>query len=261
MQIPRISTTTIGIILLATGMGFGQTLTTEQGFVEAKKFLRQGENTASADYFYRAKAILTRYTSTEHFQALAEYYLGYTDYQLGVVVHRMEKKKAVAYLDSAVEHLEKAIEKDNDSAEAHALLSSCYGIQISFSPLKGIWLGPKSGSEMEKAKELSPENPRVALLGAIGIYNTPALFGGGKEKGLDSLMKAARLFDQWKTPDSLLPDWGKDQVYAWIGLAHIDRRETILARKAFEKALQINPDCGWVKYHLLPKVTSGAGLQ
>ena len=41
-----------------------------------------------------------------------------------------------------------------------------------------------------------------------------------------------------------------------MGIAHLDRKETILARKAFEKALEINPDYGWVKYVLMKKVTS-----
>jgi tetratricopeptide (TPR) repeat protein len=108
------------------------------------------------------------------------------------------------------------------------------------------------------AKTLSPENPRVALLGAIGTYNAPAMFGGGKEEGFEALKKAAELFDRWKTSDSLQPDWGREQVYAWIGIAHLDRKETIFARKAFEKALEINPDYGWVKHVLLPKVTSEA---
>ena len=44
-------------------------------------------------------------------------------------------------------------------------------------------------------------------------------------------------------------------------LAHMDRNETILARKAFEKALEINSDYGWVKYVLMPKVTSEAESQ
>jgi Tfp pilus assembly protein PilF len=58
-----------------------------------------------------------------------------------------------------------------------------------------------------------------------------------------------------------MPDWGKAEVHAWIGLAHLDRDETILARKAFERALQIDPDYGWVRYVLLPKVTSDTGSQ
>jgi tetratricopeptide (TPR) repeat protein len=108
---------------------------------------------------------------------------------------------------------------------------------------------------------LSPDNPRVALLEAIGTYNTPALFGGGKEKGLKAMKRAAELFDRWADADSLNPDWGRAEAYAWIGVAHIDRNETILARKAFETALQINPEYGWVKYVLLPKVSSHSGGQ
>jgi tetratricopeptide (TPR) repeat protein len=249
------------MILLVISNSFSQTKTAAQGISDAKRLIQQGMNRASENDFEQAKNILIQFTSEADHQALVEYYLGYIDYQFGVVVHRMDKEKAPAYLDSAVEHLEKAIVKDDSFAEAHALLSSCYGIQISFYPLSGIWRGPKSGSEMDKAKTLTPENPRVALLGAIGTYNTPALFGGGKEKGFEALKKAAELFGRWKTADSLQPDWGREQVYAWIGLAHIDRNETILARKAFEKALEINPDYGWVKYGLMPKVTSNVEIQ
>ena len=256
MQTTRLNIIISCLIILATVNGFSQAQTAAQALCEAKGLIQQGSNHASGDQFEQANSILIQYEYEGDHQALAEYYLGYIDYQLGVVVHRMDKEKAPAYLDSAVEHLKKAIENDDSFAEAHALLSSCFGIQISFSPLSGIWRGPKSGSEMGKAKELSSENPRVALLGAIGTYNTPALFGGGKEKGFEALKKAAELFDRWKTVDSLQPDWGKEQVYAWIGLAYMDRNETILARKAFEKALEINPDYGWVKYVLMPKVTS-----
>jgi tetratricopeptide (TPR) repeat protein len=251
----------VGIVLLAGGTVCCQTSTTKQELAEAKKNLRQGDNTASGEHFYRAKALLNKCTAGDEYQALVEYYLGYADYRLGVVAYRMDKEKAIAYLDSAVDHLEMAIQKESDFAEAHALLSSCYGMKISYAPMKAIFLGPKSGAEMNKAKAISPENPRIALLDAIGTYNTPALFGGGKDKGLDELKKAAELFDRWSKADPLLPDWGTAEVYAWIGLAYVDRNETILARKAFEHALRINPDYGWVKFVLLPKVTSQSGLQ
>jgi tetratricopeptide (TPR) repeat protein len=108
---------------------------------------------------------------------------------------------------------------------------------------------------ISKAKELAPENPRVALIDAISTYNTPSLFGGGKDKGLEKMKKAAELFERWKESDSLQPSWGKEEVHAWIGIAYLERKETILARKSFEKALEINPNYGWVKYGLLPKIT------
>jgi tetratricopeptide (TPR) repeat protein len=249
------------LLLFAAGAAWSQAQEARHRLVEAKQQLQQGDNTSRAECFHGAKALLGGCTTTTEWQALVEYYLGYADYRLGVVVHRMDKERSIVYLDSAVEHLEKAIEKQSDFADAHALLSSCYGMKISFAPLKAIVLGPKSGREMERARKLSPDNPRVALLEAISTYNTPALFGGGKEKGLEAMKRAAELFERWNAPDSLLPDWGKAEVYAWIGLAHLDRNESILARKAFETALRINPDYGWVKYALLPKVISHSGMQ
>jgi len=235
---------------------FSQIDSIEKEIIRGKELIQIASNTASKEYFEEAKNIFKGIILHNNYQALANYYLGYINYNLGVVIYRMEKEAAVVYLDSAVEQLERAIEIDENFAEAHALLASCYGIKISFSPIKGIWLGPKSGIQMNKAIKLSPENPRVALLDAIGTYNTPAMFGGGKEKGFKKLKRAAELFDKWKTVDPLQPDWGKEQVYAWIGMVHLARKEIILARKAFEKALEINPDYGWVKYSLMKKVTS-----
>jgi tetratricopeptide (TPR) repeat protein len=256
MHKTRLHFIVLSMIFLGVAHGLSQPQTAAQGIMEAKSFIQQGSNSASKEKLEQARNILTQLESQGDHQALAEYYLGYIDYQTAVAVYRMDEAQAPASLDSAVIHLEKAIHINDNNAEAHALLASCYGMQIAFSPLSGIWRGPKSGAEMSKAKELAPENPRVALLGAIGTYNTPSMFGGGKEKGFEAMQRAAELFNRWKTTDSLQPDWGKEQVYAWIGMAHLNRKETILARKAFEKALEINPDYGWVKYVLLPKVAS-----
>jgi len=243
------------IILLASN-SYCQSRTAAQAIMEAKDLIRQGSNVSSIEKYEQARNILVQFASQGEHQSLAEYYLGYIDYQIAVAVYHMDNEKAPVSFDSAVAHLKKALEINDNNAEAHALLSSCYGMQIAFSPMSGIWRGPKSSFEMNEAKELAGENPRVALLEAISTYNTPSIFGGGKEEGFEAMKRAAELFDQWKTTDSLQPDWGKEQVYAWIGSAYLDRNEAILARKSFDKALEINPDYGWVKYVLMPKVTS-----
>lgn len=224
----------------------------EQTILEAKQMMFQATNESNRDLFLQAKSMIKPLVPHERFPSIAHYYLGYIDYRMGVVIERLDEERANAYLDSAIEHLEAALEKDEHFAEANALLASCYGIKISFSPIKGIIYGPKSSRLIEKAKELAPANPRVALLDAIGIYNTPAIFGGGKEKGLQAMKRSAELFDKWKDTDPLQPSWGNEEVYAWIGIAHAKRKEVIQARNAFERALEINPNFGWVKYKLLP---------
>jgi tetratricopeptide (TPR) repeat protein len=237
----------------------GQAVSPEARMNQAKGLLFQGQNRADRSSFAQAKPLLETCRGDGHLAALAEYYLGYADYQLAVVVDQMHEDQAAPDLDSAVAHLECAIAKDDHFAEAYALLSSCFGLKISFSPLKGMYWGPKSRSLMGKARDLAPLNPRVALLDAIGIYNMPSMFGGGKEKGLAGFMHAAELFDRWNGADSLQPDWGKEQVHAWIGNAYLERGESMLAKREFEKALDINPEYGWVKYVLMPKVSGRSG--
>ncbi len=238
-----------------------QEKTSEELIIEAKDLLREAVTSSDRASFLAAKNLLEPLTKVDRLAPLARYYLGYADYQLGVVIERMDKDRAVVYLDSAIMHLEIATTQDERFAEAYALLASCYGIKISFAPLKGITLGLKSGSLINKAKSLTPENPRVAFLDAIGTYNTPALFGGGKEKGLNRMKEAAVLFDRWVDRDSLQPSWGHEEVYSWIGRAHLERKEPMLAKKAFEKSLEINPRYGWVKNVLMPKLEKSVQTQ
>lgn len=254
------ATTLAVLTIIVCNILFAQT--NEPGAAErisqAKAMIQRGVNTANQDLFATAENLLSRVQHDSRFGALGNYYLGYVAYRRAVVLRQVDKDRAVAYLDTAVSRLEEAISRDKTFAEAYALLSSCYGLKISFSPIKGIYLGPRSNAALQKAKELAPMNPRVALVSAISTYNTPDLFGGIKTKGLEELKRGVELFDQWTTVDSLQPDWGKDEVWVWIGIAHMDRTETIQAKRAFDKALEINPDNGWVKHVLLPKLAAQA---
>ena len=78
------------------------------------------------------------------------------------------------------------------------------------------------------------------------------MFGGSREKGLQGFQRAAELFAQEEPTDPIQPAWGHREAYAWLGIAYQNRGELESARAAFEKALEIDPDFGWVKYWLLP---------
>jgi tetratricopeptide (TPR) repeat protein len=230
----------------------------DQRILRAKAVIQKAINSANQELFTEAKTVLEAARHDDRYAVLGNYYVGYADYRLALILQQVDKDKAVAYLDSAVSRLEESISGDGGFAEAYALLSGCYGQKISLSPIKSIILGPKSGSMISKAKELAPTNPRVVLMGAISTYYTPALFGGSKEKGLEEMKSAAELYDRWTSADSLQPDWGKDEVWAWIGIARMERKETIQAKRAFDKSLEINPENGWVKHVLLPKLATQA---
>jgi len=141
-------------------------------------------------------------------------------------------------------------------ADAYALLSSCYGQKISLAPMLGMTLGPKSGMTMQSALKLDSDNPRTILLDAIGTYYKPPMFGGSKGAAWAGFKRAVELFDKEKIKDPLQPDWGHAEAYAWLGIAYLDKNDKVAARAAFDRALAITPEYGWVKHRLYPQVAN-----
>ncbi len=230
-----------------------------------KNILQQGINENNLDAMYAARATFERALADKSLSAWSHYYIALTDYRIAnylLTQGKKDKNRASDHLKKAAEHLEDVTRQDitredakTIAAEVYALLSSVYGRQISLSGIKGMFLGPKSGNLLKKTEQLAPDNPRVVLSAAIGAFNTPKMWGGSKERAIEGFQRAAELFDREKPTDPIHPIWGHSEAYAWLGIAYMDRDEENSAREAFEKALEIDPDNGWVKYELLPKVT------
>jgi tetratricopeptide (TPR) repeat protein len=103
---------------------------------------------------------------------------------------------------------------------------------------------------------LAPENPRVLLLDAISLYNTPERWGGDKDKAIEQLHAALDQFEDAAPSDPLAPQWGHADAYAWLGIAHLEAGRHAQARKALQQALDTRPGYAWVETVLLPKVAS-----
>ena len=211
------------------------------------------ESANDLDSMYAARATFERALADTGLVAWGHYYIALADYRIAGLLEG-ESKDPSEHLNAAVEHLKKATEIDPQAAEAYSLLSSVYGWQIGLSPMKSMLLGPRVGKAAQKAKQLAPDNPRVVLSAAISDFNTPEMFGGNKEKGLQGFQRAAELFAQEEPTDPIQPVWGHREAYAWLGIAYQNQGELESARTAFEKALEIDPDFGWVKDWLLPEL-------
>ena len=137
--------------------------------------------------------------------------------------------------------------------ETHALLSSVIGRSIAFHPIKAMFLGPESGSQMTSAIALDATNPRVWLLRGISAMFTPAQFGGGLSEAEKHLKKAAELFES-DHPVAPAPSWGKAETYAWLGQLYQKQNKPADAVTAYNKALELDPQFNWVRNVLLPSV-------
>jgi tetratricopeptide (TPR) repeat protein len=180
------------------------------------------------------------------------HYLGYARYREATVMQgkKYDDKEYRPLLEAADSLLERSASK-LQLPETYALRSSVLGQMIGSNPIRGVTLGPRSGNAMDRALELGPNNPRVWLLRGIGAMFTPSMFGGGVDKAEEYLNKALALFPNDR-PAPPMPAWGYAEAYIWMGQVHKRRDRIDDARQAFNRALELQPDNGWVRHVLLP---------
>ena len=73
-------------------------------------------------------------------------------------------------VERCVGSLDQALEAQSNFADALALQSACLGLEAELSSWRAPLAAPKSASQLHRALQLAPKNPRVLLLDAIGEY-------------------------------------------------------------------------------------------
>jgi len=221
--------------------------------IQGKKQLHSSLHKWTESDLLNSRAYFERLLMSQPDSWLVQYYIGLADSRL-VSFHfsHNNKENAKKYIDDGIKHLRLVIEANENFAEAHSLLSSLYGNKIGTNPLLGMTLGPRSGMEMGKAMSLQLKNPRNYLIAGWSAFFTPKMFGGGKKKAKKNFELAIVYFDSFKVHNPTLPDWGKEEAFAWLGLVNTEFKEFETAELNFNKALKINPEYGWVSHVLFP---------
>lgn len=170
--------------------------TTEEFQALAATFERIGdaEKTEWLPYYYASIALLTpAWTDTK-------------------VDKDANAQKIKALLDKA-----EPLTKDNkDKAEVLAARNMTATQQMLVDPQnRYMTYGQEGGNYLGQAKQLDPDNPRLAYLEGAGIFGTPEQFGGGKTKAKPVLERAVELFKAEK-PKPLHPQWGREIAEAML---------------------------------------------
>jgi hypothetical protein len=170
-------------------------------------------------------------------------------YTAAYVQFRLQQLATVAKRESDVkrhgqactEALETVVADDPRDAEALALQSACYGYLANLGGLAAISNGRRSGRSMEAALAAAPGNPRVLLVDAIGLGFRPKIAGGDPAKAYARAREAAAAFDSAPAPDAGLAHWGHAESWYWVGRGAAGSGDAAAARRAFERALGIEP--------------------
>ena len=151
------------------------------------------------------------------------------------------------YLAEATQAL--AGRKDADSV---ALLGSLQGMAIGLHPERAMDLAPRALACFERARRLAPSNPRVRFFEAVHLFQTPEAFGGGPAVALPLLETTLALAEAEPEAAPWRPAWGKAETLAWLALAEARLGQMAQAKAYAARALQLDPDYGFVHAFVEP---------
>jgi hypothetical protein len=211
-----------------------------------------------------AAAELDALATDRELGALALYYAGWTRWSLAAAqLQANEKEDAIASLGLSVEDLRKAVAllPENAPSQTQAefqcqLASSLISLAV-VDGTKMAQILPEVMKFQKQALELAPANPRVVMMDAGMVFNTPAQYGGSQEKGIERWLEAISLFEAEKIEDPLQPDWGRALAYGWLASTYLRMTppRTAEAKEMANHALALRPDFWFVKTQVLPKVS------
>ena len=183
------------------------------------------------------------------------YMLAYVDWRLTYALWADESKKAdrLALLAEAQTSLETLLALKPDDGEALILLSSVLGATIAHQPERGPTLGSKASQLAARAEKAAPQSPRVALLRGIDMLFMPAMYGGGLNAAATRLEHAKTLFER-EPSTAPWPNWGRTDLYAWLGQVAVKQGDKGRARALYRKALEEEPNAVWIRHKLLPAI-------
>jgi Tetratricopeptide repeat len=134
-----------------------------------------------------------------------------------------------------------------------ALQSVCLDLLSELSSWRAPFAGPRSSTQIHKALQLAPRNPRVLLLDAISDYQHGK---GNAGQPCGKFKAVAAVFDAERADVDQVPGWGAAEAYTWLGRCYLDSGDGNSARDALERALLIAPEFGQAR-RLLTTITSG----
>jgi tetratricopeptide (TPR) repeat protein len=164
--------------------------------------------------------------------ALAESYVA------EVAIEVRDKNAAHSAAEAGIDAAKKAVAIKGDSSEYHRLLGTLCGQAISADVLRGMKYGHCAQDEVSKALQLDPKASTNYLARGVGNYYLPSGLGGGLDLAVRDFLKAAELDPQ------------SAEAQLWLGLALRKQNKNAEARKAFQKAIELNPARVWAKQQL-----------
>ncbi|MCE6988384.1 hypothetical protein [Dyadobacter sp. CY323] len=149
-----------------------------------------------------------RIASAEPKEWLPKYYTAYCNVILGFVGSSLdEKDQYLSKANALLKEAEAIVGKPNDEL----LILKAYQSQIHLAadPMNRWQTDGETFKEnLDAARAVNAENPRIYYLEGSSLFFTPEEYGGGKKVAKPVLEKAKQKFSAFKMDSPIHPDWG-----------------------------------------------------
>ena len=155
-----------------------------------------------------------------------------------VAMEVRDKARSREMAEAGMKAAEKAVGINGSTAEYHRMLGTLCGQMVSSQGLAGLRYAKCALNSVNKAIEMDPKSSDAFVSHGVGNYYLPPALGGGIELAIRDFERAIEL--NAKNADA----------YVWLGVSLRKANRNADARKAFTKALELNPNRVWAKQQL-----------
>jgi len=177
------------------------------------------------------------------------------NYQYGYIAWCIGNDKtddAEKYLEIANKNIEYLEKQNFQISYAYSYKSAFYGFEIGLAWYKAPFIGPRSVGYSEKAMNTDKNNPFGYIQYANSQYYMPETFGGSKTVAIQYYITAQKLMEA--DTSFTKNNWNYISLLTTIAQAYTETKKYVSAKEYYEKILKIEPDFGWVKNELYPKL-------
>jgi tetratricopeptide (TPR) repeat protein len=213
------------LLLLTTSVVYSQSI---------NDMMYQAYITQKKEFWKKSVELATVEFKQKSSDAHAQLSLGIAHY--GLLLNTMiteDENLFDEYISATKDRLKEIIDRPSTAAEGKGLLSAVLGLQIAYSPMKGMLLGSKSSNLAEDAKELARNSPLAWRFYGINKFYTPSSFGGDIKEAILALEKSIALFES----TTISKNWLYLDTLALLGQAYTKAGEKAKAIATFEKAI------------------------
>ena len=245
----------IALLSILIKAGYSQNADMNSKLINGKALTHKAVVLYNKNLLSEADSVYREILKSDTSNVSALYGLTFAEYRfLEMSLQKANEGLFDEHYQTALDNANKLILTNKCPSEGKSVLAGIYLMKVAKNPMTAVTLFSEMNELLDDAESADSLNPITYIVRGEMQYNTPKIFGGSVENASKNFSKAAQICEQ--NPDSRYVDmeWEHIEALAWLGQSLMKLENYDAAKFAYQKALSIQPDFGWVKYVLLPEV-------